>query len=177
MPVYALEGHAPKLPPEGTFFIAPTAAVIGKVELAARTSIWFGAVLRGDNEPIVIGEGSNVQDNCVLHTDPGYPLTMGRDVVVGHAVIAHGCTIGDNVLIGMGATVMNGAVIGNNCVIGAGALIPEGRQIAPNSLVVGMPGKTIRTLSAEQAAELTRGAKSYAARIPAYLDSLEELKA
>ncbi len=177
MPIYALEGHAPKLPPQGTFFIAPTAAVIGKVELAARTSIWFGAVLRGDNEPVIIGEGSNIQDNCVLHTDPGYPLTIGRDVVVGHAVIAHGCTIGDNVLIGMGAIIMNGAVIGNNCVIGAGALVTEGKQIAANSLVVGRPGKAIRTLSDAQAAELTKGAKSYAAKIPAYLERLEELKA
>ena len=174
MPIYTFEGHTPKLPPHGACFIAPTAAVIGKVELGARTSIWFGAVLRGDNEPIVIGDGSNIQDNCVLHTDPGYPLSIGKDVVVGHAVIAHGCAIGDNVLIGMGAIIMNGAVIGDNCVIGAGALVTEGKRIAANSLVVGRPGKVIRTLSDEQAAELTRGAQSYAARIPAYLERLEE---
>lgn len=123
MTIYAFDGHRPKLPPEGECFVAPTAAVIGRVELRRRVSVWFGAVLRGDNEPIVIGEGSNVQDNCVLHTDPGFPLTVGRNVVVGHSVILHGCTIGDNVLVGMGATIMNGVSVGGNSVIGALSLI------------------------------------------------------
>lgn len=173
MAIYALDGHAPKLPPKGEYFIAPTAAVIGRVELGRQVSIWFGAVLRGDNEPILIGEGSNIQDNCVLHTDPGFPLTIGRNVVVGHSVILHGCTIGDNVLVGMGATIMNGARIGANSVIGAGALIPEGKEIPPNSLVVGMPGKVSRTLGDEEAAQLLAGAKSYQRKIPLYLSTLE----
>ncbi len=173
MAIYALDGHAPKLPPKGEYFIAPTAAVIGRVELGVKVSIWFGAVLRGDNEPIVIGEGSNIQDNCVLHTDPGFPLVVGRNVVVGHAVILHGCTIEDNVLVGMGATIMNGVKIGANSVIGAGALIPEGKEIPPNSLVVGMPGKVRRTLSDEEAARLLAGAETYQKKIPRYLSTLE----
>ncbi len=175
MTIYAFDGHRPKLPPEGEYFIAPTAAVIGRVELRPRASVWFGAVLRGDNEPIVIGEGSNIQDNCVLHTDPGFPLTVGRDVVVGHSVILHGCTIGDGVLVGMGATVMNGVEIGRNSVIGAGALIPEGKEIPPNSLVVGMPGRVVRELSDEEAAALVEGARHYAEKFPRYLRTLEEI--
>jgi carbonic anhydrase/acetyltransferase-like protein (isoleucine patch superfamily) len=175
MAIYAFDGHEPVLPPQGDCFIAPSAAVIGKVRLAAKTSIWFGAVLRGDNEPIEVGEGSNIQDNAVCHTDPGFPLTIGAGVVAGHSVILHGCTIGDNVLVGMGATVMNGAVIGENAVIGAGALVAENKIIPPNSLVVGMPGKIIRKLTDEEAAALTAGAKSYAAKIPVYLESLKEL--
>jgi len=175
MTIYAFDGHRPKLPPEGECFVAPTAAVIGRVELRRRVSVWFGAVLRGDNEPIVIGEGSNVQDNCVLHTDPGFPLTVGRNVVVGHSVILHGCTIGDNVLVGMGATIMNGVSIGGNSVIGAGALIPEGKEIPPNSLVVGMPGRVVRELSDEEAAALTEGARHYAEKFPRFLETLEEV--
>ncbi len=174
MSIYAFDGHRPKLPPKGRFFIAPSADVIGRVELGKDVSVWFGAVLRGDIEPITIGPGSNVQDNSVLHTDEGFPLTVGRNVVVGHSVILHGCAIGDNVLIGMGATIMNGVTIGDNCVIGAGALIPEGKQIPANSLVVGMPGKIIRTLTDEEAATLTAGAKSYQQKYPHYLTSLEK---
>ncbi len=175
MAIYALDGHAPRLPPKGEYFIAPTAAVIGRVTLERQVSIWFGAVLRGDNEPIVIGEGSNIQDNCVLHTDPGFPLTIGRNVVVGHAVILHGCTIGDNVLVGMGATIMNGARIGENAVIAAGALIPEGREIPPKALVVGMPGKVRRTLTDDEVARLLAGAETYRKKIPRYLATLEPL--
>ena len=172
MAIYALDGHSPRLPPAGEYFIAPTAAVIGRVEIGREVSVWFGAVLRGDNEPIIIGEGSNVQDNCVLHTDPGYPLTIGRNVVVGHGVILHGCTIGDNVLVGMGATVMNGARIGEGSVIGAGALIPEGKEIPPRSLVVGMPGKVRRHLTEEEVAQLLSGAEVYRRKIPRYLSGL-----
>ncbi len=175
MTIYAFDGHEPQLPPEGSCFIAPDAAVIGKVRLAENTSIWFGAVLRGDNEPISVGAGSNIQDNAVCHTDPGFPLTIGAGVVAGHSVILHGCVIGDNVLIGMGATVMNGAVIGENSVIGAGALVAENKIIPPNSLVVGMPGRVVRKLTDEEAAQLTAGAKSYAAKIPAYLKTLKAL--
>ncbi len=175
MSIYAFAGHRPQLPPEGEYFIAPGAAVIGRVRLAAGVSVWFGAVLRGDNEPIVIGENSNVQDNCVLHTDWGYPLSVGSGVVVGHGVILHGCTVGDNVLIGMGATVMNGAVIGDNCVIGAGALVAEGKQIPANSLVVGVPGRVARTLTDDESAALTAGAREYAEKFPEFLRTLEKL--
>ena len=175
MAIYAYAGHRPKLPPEGECFVAPTAAVIGRVVLAARTSIWFGAVLRGDNEPITVGEDSNVQDCAVLHTDWGFPLTIGSGVVVGHQAMLHGCTIGDNVLIGMGAIIMNGVTIGDNCVIGAGALIPEGKEIPANSLVVGMPGKVVRRLRADEADKLTAGAREYAEKFPRYLETLEEI--
>ena len=175
MTIYAFEGHRPQLPPEGDCFIAPSADVIGKVRLEPGVSIWFGAVLRGDNESITIGGNSNVQDNCVLHTDWGFPLRVGRGVVVGHGVILHGCTIGDNALIGMGATVMNGAVIGENCVIGAGALIAEGKNIPANSLVVGVPGRVARSLTDEEAAALTAGAREYAEKFPRFLETLEAL--
>ena len=175
MAIYAFDGHRPKLPPAGEYFVAPDAAVIGRVELARGVSIWFGAVLRGDNEPIVIGEDSNIQDNAVLHTDWGYPLRVGRGVVVGHGVILHGCTIDDRVLVGMGATVMNGARIGAGSVIAAGALIPEGREIPPRSLVVGMPGRVRRTLDEEEAAVLLAGAREYREKFPRYLETLEEI--
>ena len=126
------------------YWIAPTAVVIGKVKLEQNASVWWGAVLRGDNEPITVGEGSNIQDGCVLHADPGYPLTIGKDVTVGHMAMLHGCTIGANSLIGIGAVILNGARIGSNCLIGAKALIPEGKEIPDNSLVMGAPGQIKR---------------------------------
>jgi carbonic anhydrase/acetyltransferase-like protein (isoleucine patch superfamily) len=161
MAIYLLDGIAPDLPGDGHYWIAPSADVIGKVRLLAMASVWFHAVLRGDNEWIEIGEGSNVQDGCVLHTDMGCPLTIGRDCTIGHKAILHGCTIGDNSLIGMGATVLNRAVIGRNCLIGANALIPEGKIIPDNSLVVGAPGKVLRTLDDDATAKLTASAQSY----------------
>lgn len=161
MAVYSLDGISPDLPGDGQFWIAPSADVIGKVRLLANASIWFGAVLRGDNEWIVVGQGSNVQEGCVLHTDMGAPLTIGTNCTIGHKAILHGCEIGDNSLIGMGAIVLNHAKIGRNCLIGAGALIPEGKVIPYNSLVVGQPGKIIRTLDDEAAAKLTASAESY----------------
>ena len=175
MAIYALDGIAPELPGEGSFWIAPDAAVIGKVRLAAMASIWFGAVIRGDNEWITIGENSNVQDGAVLHTDPGFPLTIGRNCTIGHKAILHGCIIGDNSLIGMGATVLNGAKIGKNCLIGANALIPEGKVIPDNSLVVGMPGKVIRELPPEHATNLTRSAEHYAANWKRFAAGLKPL--
>ncbi|WP_038037086.1 gamma carbonic anhydrase family protein [Thermopetrobacter sp. TC1] len=175
MPVYAFDGHNPKLPPEGDYFLAPTATVIGRVTLERDVSIWFGAVLRGDVEPIIIGAGSNIQDNCVLHTDPGYPLRLGRNVVVGHNVILHGCTIGDNVLIGMGAVIMNGVTVGEGAVIGAGALIPEGKEIPPRALVVGMPGKVRRILTEEESQGLTSGAATYQERFRRYLKTMHSV--
>ena len=161
MTAYKLDGRVPVTPPEGEYWIAPTAVVLGHVILKKNASIWFGAVLRGDNDPITVGENSNVQDNCVLHTDPGGPLTIGDNVTVGHMVMMHGCTIGDNSLIGIGAIVLNGARIGRNCLIGAGALIPEGKEIADFSVVMGAPGRVVRTLTAQDGASLAAGALHY----------------
>jgi carbonic anhydrase/acetyltransferase-like protein (isoleucine patch superfamily) len=163
MPLYALDGAAPDLPPAGFYWVAPDAVLIGKVKLAEDASVWFGALLRGDNELISVGRGSNVQDLCVLHTDLGYPLTIGADCTIGHRVVLHGCAIGDNSLIGMGAIVMNGAVIGRNSIVGAGALVPEGRAIPDNSLAVGSPAKVIREIDAAGAEMLTRAAAFYTA--------------
>ena len=139
MPVYSFEGTKPSLPAPGTFWIAPDADLIGKVSLAEEVSIWFGAVLRGDIEPITIGYRSNVQDLSVFHTDGGYPLVVGEGCTIGHRAILHGCTIGDNTLVGMGAVIMSGAKVGANCIIGAHALVPEGKTIPDGSLVVGVP--------------------------------------
>ena len=144
--VYDLGVVSCDLPAEGDYWIAPGAVVLGRVRLEKNASVWFGAVVRGDNDPIVIGENSNIQDGSVLHTDSGSPLTIGRGVTVGHQAMLHGCTVGDNSLIGIKATVLNGAVIGRNCLIGAHALIPEGRVIPDGSLVMGAPGKVVREL-------------------------------
>jgi carbonic anhydrase/acetyltransferase-like protein (isoleucine patch superfamily) len=151
----------PELPNDDEYWIAPTAAVMGNVILKKNASVWWGATLRGDNDPIVIGEGSNVQDGSVLHTDHGSPLTLGANVTVGHLVMLHGCTIGDGSLVGIGSIVLNGAKIGKNCLIGANCLITEGKEIPDNSLVMGAPGKVIRELSPEQAARVALGAAHY----------------
>lgn len=161
MATYRLAQSAPRTPGSGRYWIAPTASVIGNVVMAEDSSIWFGAVLRGDNEPIRIGERSNIQDMCVCHTDPGFPLEIGADCTIGHRAILHGCRIGDNSLIGMGAIILNGAHIGANCLIGAGALVPEGKSIPDGSLVIGMPAKVIRSLDEAAIAGLTRSAQSY----------------
>ena len=161
MTAYALDGVSPELPEEGTYWIAPSASVIGKVKLERFASVWFGAVIRGDNELITIGENSNVQDGAVMHTDPGLPLTVGRNCTIGHKAILHGCVIGDNTLIGMGAVILNRARIGKNCLIGANALITEGKEIPDNSLVMGQPGKIAGELNAEAIARLTRSAENY----------------
>ncbi len=146
MTLYRLGEHAPELPEDGSAWVAPSASVIGRVILHPGASVWFGAVLRGDNEPITIGEDSNIQDNAVLHTDIGFPLTIGARVTVGHRAMLHGCTIGEESLIGMGATILNGARIGRGCLIGAGALITEGKEIPDGALVLGAPGKVVRML-------------------------------
>jgi carbonic anhydrase/acetyltransferase-like protein (isoleucine patch superfamily) len=161
VPVYSLGDVTPVLPNDDEYWIAPTAAVMGRVILKTNASIWWGAVLRGDNDPITIGEGSNIQDGSVLHTDTGSPLNIGANVTVGHMVMLHGCTIGDGSLVGIGSTVLNGAVIGRNCLIGAGCLITEGKEIPDNSLVMGAPGKVVRELSPEQAARVALGAAHY----------------
>ena len=138
--------RAPQFPDSGNYWIAPDAQVMGAIILEENASIWFAAVLRGDNEPITIGENSNVQDGAVMHTDIGFPLTLGKNVTVGHQAMLHGCTVGDNSLVGIGATILNGAKIGKNCLIGAHALVGEGKEIPDNSMVLGMPGKIVREL-------------------------------
>lgn len=163
MPLYALDGVAPQLEDEDSIWIAPDATVVGKVRLGREAGIWFGAVLRGDNEAIVIGAGTNVQEHCVLHTDPGFALTVGEGCTVGHRAILHGCTIGDNSLIGMGAIVLNGARIGRNCLIGAGALVTEGKVFPDNSLIVGSPARVSRELDEAAASRLRLSAQSYIA--------------
>lgn len=161
MALYSLDGIEVDLPEDGRFWVAPNAVVLGKVKLERDASIWFGSVLRGDNELITIGEGTNVQDGCVLHTDPGFPLTLGPGVTVGHGVMLHGCTVARNSLIGIGAVVLNGVKIGENCIIGAHALIPEGKEIPANSLVMGSPGKVVKPVTPEQIEGMTRTAKKY----------------
>jgi carbonic anhydrase/acetyltransferase-like protein (isoleucine patch superfamily) len=169
---YALGGVSPILHPEGCW-IAPSASVIGNVKLDRHASVWFAAVLRGDNDPIVIGEDSNIQDGCIMHTDPGFPMLVGRGCTVGHQAILHGCIIGDNSLIGMGATVLTGARIGNNCLIGANALVTEGKVIPDGSMVLGAPGKVIRHLSED---EIRRNAKAAAHYVANWQRFAEELR-
>lgn len=161
MPLYKFEGTSVTLPDSGRYYIAPDAQVIGKVILDDQASVWFGAVLRGDIEPIRIGARSNIQDGCVLHTDAGFPLTIGVDCTVGHMVMLHGCQIADRSLIGIGSIVLNGAKIGEECLIGANSLIPEGKEIPPRSLVMGSPGKIIRQLTDDDVARFTQGAGRY----------------
>jgi carbonic anhydrase/acetyltransferase-like protein (isoleucine patch superfamily) len=161
MPIYSIDDMTPQLPEKGSYWIAPDAVLIGRVRLDRDASIWFGTVVRGDNDLIHIGEGSNIQDRCVLHTDPGFPLSVGPGCTIGHGAILHGCTIGENSLIGMGATILNGAKIGRDCIVGANALIAEGKTIPERSLVVGAPGRVIRELDDAQIALLKRSAAIY----------------
>lgn len=171
--LYALDGVAPKLGKD--VWVAPTASVIGDVVLDVNVSIWFGVVIRCDNEPITIGTDTNIQDNSVLHSDPGMPLTIGAGVTVGHKAMLHGCTVGDNSLIGIGATVLNGAVIGKNCIIGAHALITEGKVIPDNSLVVGSPGRVVKTLGDAQVQMLKMSALHYVENAKRFRDGLVEV--
>ncbi len=175
MAIYELDGIGPTFPGSGDYWVAENATLIGNIILEENASVWFGAVLRGDNEPITIGENSNVQDGSVLHTDMGSPLTIGRNVTVGHLAMLHGCTIGDGSLIGIGALVMNNARIGNNCIIGAHALIPEGKVIPDNSLVMGAPGKVVREVSQAQAAMVEAGALHYVGNWKRYRKGLVKL--
>lgn len=175
MPCYALGDAVPELPPGERYWIAPNATLIGQVRLEEFASVWFGAVLRGDNEPIVVGARSNIQDLCVLHTDPGFPLTIGPDCTIGHRAILHGCTIGPNSLVGMGAILLNGARVGRNCLVGAGALIAEGKDIPDNSLVLGAPGRVVRQLSEEDALRLSKAAAIYMAKWRRYRPELREI--
>ncbi len=161
MAVYQLDTFAPEFPESGNYWVAPSAIVIGKVRLMEDASVWWGAVGRGDNEWITIGEGSNVQDLTMLHTDPGFPMVIGAHCTIGHAAILHGCTIGDNSLIGMGATILNGAVIGRNCLVGANALVTEGKHFPGNSMILGSPAKAVKTLDDQSVAAFGAAASHY----------------
>lgn len=174
MAVYSLDGKEPTI--DKSAWIADSAQVIGHVELDANASVWFNAVIRGDNDPILIGENSNVQDGTVLHTDIGSPLKIGKNVTIGHIAMLHGCEIGDNSLIGIGATILNNARIGRNCIIGAHALIPEGKKIPDNSLVMGAPGKVVKEVSPELAQALTASAMHYVDNAKRYRNGLVKLK-
>jgi len=160
MPIYSLDGVSPDIDPQ-VGFIAPDAVLVGAIRVGPEVGIWFGVVARGDIEPISIGARTNVQENCVLHTDSGFPLVIGSNVTIGHAAIVHGCTIGDNSLIGMGATVLNGARIGKNCLIGANALVTENKVIPDNSLVMGAPAKVVRAIDPEGVKGLAASAERY----------------
>lgn len=163
MAVHALDGVLPELPGDGRYWIAPDARVIGKVTLGDEVGIWFGAVLRGDNERITIGARSNIQEHSILHTDMGFPLDVGAGCTVGHRAILHGCTIGENTLVGMGATLLNGARIGENCLVAAGALVTEGKVFPPNSLIIGAPAKLARELEPHEIERLRVSASNYVA--------------
>lgn len=163
MPLYALDGIAPEHDGPGTCWIAPDAHVIGRVRLGRDVGIWFGAVIRGDNELIAIGRGTNIQEGAMLHTDMGFPMTLGPDCTIGHHAILHGCTIGEGALVGMGATILNGAVIGAHSLVGANALVTEGKEFPPNSLIVGSPAKVVRTLDEASAERLRASAHNYVA--------------
>lgn len=171
--IYALQDDVPQI--DASAWVAPDANVIGKILLEAEASIWFGATLRGDNELIHIGAGSNVQENCVLHTDPGHLLVVGANCTIGHKAILHGCIIGDGSLIGMGATVLNGAKIGKGCLIGAGALITEGKEIPDGSLVMGAPGRVVRQLDDAARADLLKSAAGYRAKARRFAQTLRAL--
>ncbi|WP_298291793.1 gamma carbonic anhydrase family protein [uncultured Litoreibacter sp.] len=175
MTLYNLGQNSPQLPVSGDFWVAPDANVIGNVILQDATSIWFGATLRGDNEPIIVGEGTNIQENCVLHTDIGSPLTIGKNCTIGHKAMLHGCTIGEGSLIGMGATVLNNAVIGKGCLIGAGALITEGKVIPDGTMVLGTPGKVVRELNSQEKQGLIASALHYQDNMRRFRDELETL--
>ena len=175
MAIYELDGQAPELPADGRWWIAENASVIGRVRLKPFASVWFGSVLRGDNEWIEIGERSQVQDNATLHTDPGFPLVIGANCVIGHNVMLHGCTIGDNSLVGMGAIVLNGARIGKNSLVGAGALITEGKEFSDNSLIVGAPARATRTLDETTHRMIAAGADIYVRRWQQYAQGLRRI--
>lgn len=176
MTLYTLDGQSPALPEDGSHWIAPGSAVIGRVYLGKQVSIWFNAVLRGDNDDISIGDGSNIQDGAVVHVDPGFPVTIGEHCTIGHAAIVHGCTVGDRSLIGMGATVLNGATIGKECLVGAGALVTEGKTFPDRSLIVGSPARVVRTLDDKAVEALLKPAQSYIEKIGIYKAGLHTPK-
>ena len=173
MAIYELDGTAPQL--AASAWVAENAQVMGSVTLAEDSSVWFGVTIRGDTETIAVGEGSNVQDGSVLHADVGFPLTIGRHVTVGHQVMLHGCTIGDESLIGIGATVLNGAVIGKNCLVGAGSLVTEGKSFPDGSMIMGTPAKVVKALTPEQIEGLRRSARHYVENARRYRAGLKKV--
>jgi carbonic anhydrase/acetyltransferase-like protein (isoleucine patch superfamily) len=175
MAIYELDGEKPEFPADGLYWVADTAVVIGKVKLHTNVSIWYGSVLRGDNELIEINTRSQIQDNATLHTDPGFPLTIGRDCVIGHNVVLHGCTIGDGSLIGMGAIVLNGVKVGANCLVGAGALLTEDKAFPDKSMIIGAPAKAVRATDDQMRAMIARAADVYVKRWKRYAAGLKRL--
>ena len=175
MPIYELDDKRPDLPGDGRYWIADTAVLIGHVRLNPDSSVWWGAVLRGDNEWIELGARSQVQDNATLHTDPGFPLSIGMNCVIGHNVVLHGCTIGDNSLVGMGAIMLNGARIGKNCLVGAGALITEGKEFPDNSMIIGAPARRLRDVHEAVVRDIAFGADVYVKRHRQYAKGLRRI--
>lgn len=173
MPLHEIDGKAPMV--DSGAWVAPSAQLIGDARLGAGASVWFGAVIRADNTPILVGERTNIQDGAMLHSDPESPLTIGAGCTVGHHAILHGCTIGSNVLVGMGAIILNDAVIGDDCLVGAGALVTEGKHFAPGSLIVGSPARAVRSLDGEAIAALRRSAEDYARRAADYAAGLKRV--
>jgi len=175
MAIYELDGERPDLPADNRYWVAEGAAVIGRVRLLPDASVWFGSVLRGDNEWIEVGERTQIQDNATVHADPGFPATIGNDCVIGHNVILHGCTVASNSLIGMGAIVLNGARIGKNCLVGAGALVTEGKEFPDGSLIVGTPARVVRTLDEKAMKGIARAADNYVKRWQRYSKGLKRI--
>jgi carbonic anhydrase/acetyltransferase-like protein (isoleucine patch superfamily) len=175
--IYALDGIAPKFDDEKASWVAPNASVIGDVHIGIDVGIWFGAAIRGDTEKISIGTRSNIQENCVLHTDPGFPMTIGAGCTIGHKALLHGCTIGDNSLVGMGAIILNGAVIGENCLVGAGALVTERKTFPAGSLIIGAPAKVARSLTEAEIAGIARSSAHYVENQKRFAKGLAIVKA
>ncbi len=176
MAIYRLDGEQPELPPDHRYWVADSAAVIGRVRLKTDASVWFGCVLRADNETIEVGERSQIQDNSTLHVDPGFPIVIGADCVIGHNVTLHGCHVADNSLIGMGAIVLNGARIARYCLVGAGAVVTEGKEFPEHSLIVGAPARVLRTLDAAEAQKIARAADGYVKRWQRYAAGLTRIE-
>ncbi len=175
MPIYELDGVRPELPEDGSYWIAPTAVLIGRVRLKKNASVWFGAVLRGDNDWIELGENSNIQDNSVCHTDPGLPVVVGANVTVGHNVILHSTTVGDHSLIGMGSILLNRSRIGSNCLVGANTLISEGKEFADGSMILGSPGRVLRQLGERELAVMKISAQTYVHNHKRFRDGLKRI--
>ena len=176
MTVYSIGDKTPTLPAEDNYWIAPGAHVMGQVVLGDNVGIWFGSVLRGDNDVIAIGDETNIQENTIIHADPGYPVKIGNNCTIGHNAIIHGCTIGNNTLIGMGATILNNAKIGNNCLVGAGALVTENKEFPDGSLIVGSPAKAVKELDEKTIANLTRSSKHYVENFKKFSKELKKIK-
>lgn len=176
MPIYSLDEFSPTLPEDGKYWVAPDAHIIGQVQIGDGVGVWFGAVIRGDNEPISVGDDTNIQDGAMLHSDPGFPVTIGKGCTIGHHAIVHGCSIGENSLVGMGATILNGAKIGANCLVGANALVTEGKEFPDNSLIVGSPARAVRTLDDAVAANLRLSAQNYVANWRRFAKGLRQIQ-